>query len=136
MTDVAGGIVIYPIRSPTDSRMVYTVQQQGGLLLDIRKTAREQTPPPLPKMAEPNRWFWSRSRSPDGKRLAGWQQHSERAETALSGIVLYSFESQSYEQITDFGVEPVWLNDNRRLLFNHQGKLFLADSLSKQHREI
>jgi hypothetical protein len=31
---------------------------------------------------------------------------------------------------------PVWLSDSRRLLFHHQGKLYLIDSQSKKVREL
>jgi eukaryotic-like serine/threonine-protein kinase len=133
LTDVPAGIVLYPLWSPDGTRLAYTLQQQGAFTLATGKPMKGQTPQPLPKLAEPGRWFWACAWSPDGKRLAGWQQHTE---TALSGIVLYSFDKQSYEQITEFGVEPVWLNDNRRLLFNHQGKLWLLDSATKEQREL
>lgn len=40
------------------------------------------------------------------------------------------------EKLTDFRRDPVWLSDNRRLLFRHQGKLYLIDSQSKKVREL
>ena len=52
------------------------------------------------------------------------------------GILVYSLETQHYEQLIDFGVRPVWLSDSRRLLFLHQGKLYLIDSRSKKVREL
>jgi hypothetical protein len=45
-------------------------------------------------------------------------------------------ESQRYEELTDFGGEPVWLSDNRRLLFQDQGKLYLIDSQTKKYHEV
>jgi hypothetical protein len=38
--------------------------------------------------------------------------------------------------LTDFGRNPVWLSDSRRLLFQNQGKLYLIDSQSKKVREL
>jgi Tol biopolymer transport system component len=72
-------------------------------------------------------WSWS----PDGRKLAGNIRTG-----APVGILVYSLESQHYERLTDFGVNPVWLSDSRRLLFQHQGKLSLIDSRSKKVREL
>ena len=52
------------------------------------------------------------------------------------GIILYSLASRHYEQLTLISTRPTWLNDNRRLLFTHQGKLHLLDSQSKKIREV
>ena len=73
-------------------------------------------------------WSWS----PDGRKLAGTQLRGGPP----GGILVYSLESQHYEELTDFGVRPVWLSDSRRLLFQHQGKLYLIDSRSKKVREL
>jgi hypothetical protein len=53
-----------------------------------------------------------------------------------AGIVVYSFDSQQFERLTDFGSFPVWLSDNRRLLFQDQGRLYLIDSQSKKFHEV
>ena len=86
-------------------------------------------------MSDPPGRFTAWSWSPDGQRLAGWRQRTEGAPPA-SNIVLYSFESQQYEQLTDFGNDPTWLSDSRRLLFLRQGQLWLADSQSKKVHEL
>lgn len=54
----------------------------------------------------------------------------------FDGILVYSLERQHYKRPTDFGRNPVWLSDSRRLLFQHQGKLYLIDSQSKEVREL
>ena len=36
----------------------------------------------------------------------------------------------------DFARIPVWLSDSRRLLLQHQGKLYLIDSQSKKIQEV
>ena len=73
-------------------------------------------------------WSWS----PDGRKLAGNIQRAGGPD----GILVYSLETQHYERLTDFGVNPVWFSDSRRLLFQSQGKLYLIDSRSKKVREI
>ena len=73
-------------------------------------------------------WSWS----PDGRKLAG----NKLPAGAPSSILVYSLESKQYEKLTDFGQNPVWLSDSGRLLFRHQGKLYLIDSQSKKVREL
>ena len=58
------------------------------------------------------------------------------ANGSASALVLYTLSSGQYEKIIDFGLFPVWLSDNRRLLFLHQGKLYLVDSQSKRVHEV
>jgi hypothetical protein len=50
--------------------------------------------------------------------------------------MIYSLDSQQYEKLTDFGSQPVWLSDSRRLLFRQQDKLYLIDSQSRNIREL
>lgn len=73
-------------------------------------------------------WSWTS----DGRKLAGAAVRN----ASQSGVYVYSLDSKQYEKITDAGSEPVWLTDNRRLLYRHDGKLFLADSASKKTREM
>ena len=65
----------------------------------------------------------------DGLKLAGWQKVGSNQS---AGILVYSFEQQKYERLTDSGSNPRWLSDNRRLLFLSQGKLQIVDSLTKR----
>jgi hypothetical protein len=74
-------------------------------------------------------WSWS----PDGQKLAGTQF---RADGVPAGSVIYSLESQKFQPLTDFGIGGNWLQDNRRLLFGHEGKLYLVDSQSKKTQEV
>ncbi|MBK9316872.1 MAG: hypothetical protein IPM55_21895 [Acidobacteria bacterium] len=64
--------------------------------------------------------------SADGRKLAG---HN-------GGIYSYSFDSGRYERLTEFGQYPMWLNDNQRLLFFAQDKLYLLDSRTRKTLEI
>ena len=85
----------------------------------------------LPSTSDSTNWgAWSWS--PDGRKLAG----NKLPAGAPNSILVYSLETQHYEQLTDFGRDPVWLSDSRRLLFQHQGKLYLIDSQSKKVREL
>ena len=53
-----------------------------------------------------------------------------------SGIAAYSFETNTYEKLTDFGLYPTWLKDGRRVLFCFKEKLYLADTVTKKVHEI
>jgi hypothetical protein len=70
---------------------------------------------------------------PMGENLPGMLV---RSGGSLSGIVVYSLDSHQYEKLTDFGLQPVWLNDSRRLLFQQQSKLYMIDSQSKKIHEV
>jgi Tol biopolymer transport system component len=99
--------------------------------MEVEKPWTEQSPYVLPSMDDIIGWgAWSWS--PDGRNLAG---NIVRA-GGPDGIIVYSLESEHYERLTDFGRSPVWLSDSRRLLFQHQGKLYLTDSRSKKVREL
>ena len=53
-----------------------------------------------------------------------------------SGIGVYDLESKKYDWFTDFGDWPVWLNDNRRMLFVSQGKIFLFDTATRKYEPV
>ena len=80
---------------------------------------------------------WSRlgvsSWSPDGRQLAGGRMGDDGS---FQGIVTYSLGSQEFRQLTEFGHVPRYLSDGQRLLFNHEGKLYLVDSRTKKVHEV
>jgi len=121
-----------PQWSPDGTHLVY--RNLGGTspsIIEVEKPWTEQLPQLLPSMSDLTNWgAWSWS--PDGRKLAG---NRLPVEAPVSTLV-YSLETQQYEQLTDFGRAPVWLSDSRRLLFLHQGKLYLIDSQSKNVREL
>jgi serine/threonine protein kinase/Tol biopolymer transport system component/Tfp pilus assembly protein PilF len=74
-------------------------------------------------------WSWST----DGKKLAGIKHLPNGVH---SGIGIYDLEAREYDWLTDFGDWPIWLNDNRHLLFVSQGTIYLFDTASRKYREI
>jgi Tol biopolymer transport system component len=99
-------------------------------IIEVGKSWKEQTPQALPSMSGRENQFLVWSWSPDGRRLA---EHQGRGN---AGIVVYSFDSQQYERLTNFGSFPVWLSDSRRLLFQDQRKLYVIDSETKKFHEV
>jgi Tol biopolymer transport system component len=127
------GGVINSVWSPDGTRLAY--RNPGGespaSIIEVEKAWTEQSPQVLPSMGGLFGWSpWSWS--PDGQKLAGTKLRGGPP----GGILVYSLETQQYEKLTDFGRNPIWLSDSRRLLFNHQGKLYLIDSQSKKVREV
>ncbi len=74
-------------------------------------------------------WSWS----PDGKKLAGIKHLPNGVH---SGIGIYDLEAKTYDWLTDFGDWPIWLNDNRHLLFVSQGTIYLFDTNSRNYHQL
>ena len=86
----------------------YSNKEGQSYVLDSNKPKAKASVMPLPRHSQGFcAWSWSR----DGKRLAGESGESQ------GGIEIYSCESGTYQRLTDFGFNPVWLSDGRRLLF-------------------
>jgi Tol biopolymer transport system component len=99
--------------------------------MDMNKPWKEQTPVETPFINDNEAHFVAHSWSPDGKYLAG-----SGYEKKYLGIFTFSIEKRSYESISDFGVNPKWMRDNRRLLFVSEESVYLTDVHSKKAREI
>jgi Tol biopolymer transport system component len=74
-------------------------------------------------------WSWSR----DGKKLAGYLINPDGS---AAGIGIYFLQSDTFERLTDYGMDPVWLSDDRRLLFYNNGRLDLVHSETKKSHSV
>jgi len=129
----AAGNVAWPVWSPDSRRLVYTIFGANSFVIDAAQPGSQQTSAPLPPLADPGETFNPWSWSPDSQKLAGFLQ---RKDGAFSGIAVYSFQTQSYARLTDSGMDPIWLSDSRRILFNHQGKIWLLNTASRAVKEV
>jgi Tol biopolymer transport system component len=130
MTHEPAREVIAPVWSPDSSKLLYQIRNVNSYVIDANRPGIEQTPQSLPGQPPPGfiPWDWS----PDGTLLVGWQPLDEQR-----AMVVYTFAEPRYERfVTGFGSYPIWLNDNRRVLFREGGKLYLLDHLSGKWREI
>lgn len=127
-----GLTVIYSFWSPDGSRLAYNLRDESCWIIDTAKPWTEQTPQRIPDPPDNSGIFRAFSWSPDGRKLAGWiNDPNEKV-----GILTYTFETNKFERITDFGSRPIWLHDSRRIVFRDAGKLFLVNSDTKKIQEI
>ena len=118
-----GSMIAYSIHTP----------RNDCVIINPEKPWADQKLIYLPQLSDASLAFEGWSWSPDGKKLAGIKHLPNGVH---SGIGIYDLESKSYDWLTDFGDWPLWLNDNRHLLFVSQGKLFLFDTNSRKYREV
>ncbi|MBI3210101.1 MAG: serine/threonine-protein kinase [Candidatus Solibacter usitatus] len=124
--------VTWPVYDPSGTQLAYTIFGSGSYLLDLRRDWKSQQPKSLQYSGGGeifSAWNWS----PDGKRLAGFVQ---RKDGSYEGLVLYDLGAARFEKITEYGADPVWLSDNRRLLFLHNGNIHMVDSATHETRQI
>lgn len=118
----------FPLWSP-DSRHILFRRNLVNTILEVNKPWAEQNLRELPAPSEDKRfiaWDWS----PDGKRLIG------NISGPPSAVAEFSFETNRYEQLTEFGSSPMWLYDSSRFVFFFEGKIYLGDVKTKRLREL
>lgn len=128
-----GSHVAWPVWSPDSRRLVYTIFGRNPFLAPAASSRPGQPSEALPEPEGSSQFFNAWSWSPDGQLLAGFLQSRDGA---FSGIAVYSFKTRRYAQVTSFGLDPIWLSDSRRLLFNHHGRIYLTDIDSRRVREV
>jgi len=132
LTESKGGH--YSTWSP-DNRIAFSIHSPKNdcVIIEPDKGWREQKPLSLVALPEASSSFEGWSFSPDSKKLAGINHLPNGSH---SGIGIYDLGAGTYEWLTDFGDWPVWLNDNRHLLFVSQGKILLYDTHTRQYRLV
>lgn len=134
LTKHGGKGVYYPFYSPDGQKLAYTVFEGTTQVINLENEWANQTPFQVPLLNEAGDKFIAWSWSPDGTKLAGWR--SDSVEFEYPGFYVYSFDTNSYELISETAMRPFWLNDSRHLIAEENGKLVVFDSISKKSREI
>ena len=123
------GDTTFPLWSPDGTQILFR-RSFVSTILDVNKPWAEQNLRQLPLPPDNQRflaWDWS----PDGKRLIG----------SLSGpptaVGSFSFETNSYEKLTELGGAAMWLPDSTRFIFLvNPNKLYLSDIKTRRVREL
>jgi Tol biopolymer transport system component len=118
-----GSMIAYSIHAP----------KNDGVVISPDKAWSNQKLLYLSPLSDASLSFEGWSWTSDGKKLAGIKHLSNGVH---SGIGVYDLETKTYDWLTDFGDWPIWLNDNRHLLFVSQGNLLLLDTQTRQHRQL
>ncbi len=124
---------LYPVWAPDGNQLAYLARMDTVHVVDLQRPVTDPPVRSLPRWTGAGEYFEPWAWSPDGHSLVGHVQHRSGIS---SGIAVYSFATNSYEKLTDFGNWPIWLNDGRRVLFCFKEKLYLTDTVSKKVREI
>ena len=133
MTFTEGSSVAYPLWSPDGSRLAYNRHAESPTIIEVAKPWNEQMPRRLSDPTDHRlQIFWANSWSPDGRKLGGWSD----PKSSHPGIVIYNLETGGLQWVTDFGYSPVWLKDNRRLIFTHMHRLHLVNTETKKVHEL
>lgn len=119
----------FPIWSPDGNRMSYDTGTRI-FVTDPNLPWSKETAETLP-LGENDGFFRMWDWSPDGTMMAGFYEVA-----AGSGMGFYSFTTRKYERLTDFNSIPRWLPDNKRLIFQREGKAMIIDIETKKIREI
>lgn len=119
----------FPVWSPDGKQLIFR-REAFSYLIDSNKSWSEQNPQPLPLLDNPTDRFVVWDWSPDGQKLAIQFGGSQ------AGVGYYSFATRRYERVSGMESLPSWLPDSRRLLFTYRDAVFLADTETKQTREL
>ncbi|HZN00466.1 MAG TPA: protein kinase [Pyrinomonadaceae bacterium] len=133
LTQSAGGH--YSPWSPDGRMIAYSIHtpKNDCIIVDPDKAWSDQKLIYLSALSDASLSFEGWSWSHEGKKLAGIKHLPNGVH---SGIGIYDLETKTYDWLTDFGDWPIWLNDNRRLLFVSQGNLFLFDTQSRKYQQL
>ncbi|HTP34775.1 MAG TPA: protein kinase [Candidatus Acidoferrales bacterium] len=129
LTNLAGNNVAWPVWSADGKHLAYTLFGLNTFLIEADKAWSAQTPEKLPPFPDDGQVFSAWNWSPDGKMIAGFLDRD-------NGIAIYTPASRSFRKVTERGADPVWLSDNRRLLYLDQGKIHLVELASGSTREL
>ncbi|MFN8687093.1 MAG: protein kinase domain-containing protein [Acidobacteriota bacterium] len=122
VTRVATGTTAWPVWSPDGKKLAYTIFGFNSFLMDVERKWNEQSPQALPPMGGGEEIFSAWHWSPDGEKIAGFTQ---KQDGRLAGIASYDLREGKFTKWSEVGQDPRWFRDSKRMLFVHEGKIWL-----------
>jgi Tol biopolymer transport system component len=123
-----------PAWSRDGTRMLFAYRGGGGgFIMDLSRSYQEQELFTFPPFPETDVTYVGFSWSHDSQKIAGTVYTKNKE---VRGIIIYDLALRQYTRLNHKGNGPVWLPDNRRLLYTHEEKLYLIDSQTKAVREL
>ncbi|HLX06267.1 MAG TPA: protein kinase [Thermoanaerobaculia bacterium] len=120
LTAVTNEIVADPMSSPDGRLLVCDLGLPSPAMFDLTVPLARRQPQMLPKAPG---GFSAISWSTDGSRIAGVE-----TDVVPGRLMTYSLAKRSYQVFPERGSHPLWLHDNRRLLFQANGGIYLLDT--------
>jgi dipeptidyl aminopeptidase/acylaminoacyl peptidase len=136
LTANRGANIIFCAWSPDGKLLAYDLPSSTPRIMEVGKPWDPNTRVALPPPDGPNSAFVAWNWSPDGSELVGDEFRADGSAGGIYIYYIYSFKTRKYQELTNAGSFAVWLKDGHTLLFQRQGKLFLADSRIGREREI
>ena len=127
LTYTSGPSTVYPIWSPDGNQMLFKQRDSQPFLFDVNRSWTEQSPQKLPVPTGVGENFWVSSWSADGRKLAGTWVFNR-----VNYLHVYDFETKTYENFNLRASRPIWLSDNRRLLYELDGGLNIVGHQDKE----
>jgi eukaryotic-like serine/threonine-protein kinase len=119
--------------SPDGKSLAAAYATGGSFILDMTTDppSRKAELPPFPDSRyDFQAWTWS----PSGTWIAANRVLKPSGEHM--GIAIYNTIDHRYQDVSDSGEDPMWLKDDRTVLFLHDGTLKTIDRVTKRSREV
>jgi eukaryotic-like serine/threonine-protein kinase len=114
---------------------VVGLADSGSGLIDLTKPLNERTMVLFPPVDSSGNRFAPTDYSLDGKWLCGVRVNSKKP--APNGILIYSLAAKTYEVLSDTGNAPLWLHDNRHMIYNRGNNNWcVLDMITKHSKPI
>ncbi len=133
ITNTEGNYMQMLFWSPDGQSLLGNLSEGFPFIFESDKKFTGQMQQWLPPFENSKDWIMAASWSSDGKQIAAMKTGND---PKIEGVLIYDFASRKYTELTDYGETPIWLNDNRRLIFFDSDKVFLIDSTTKKAKEI